>query len=229
MNINPLAIVTGGSSGIGLAICTRLLEENYNVINADIKPPAKTFTMNYKYLKCDVTLPEQVQVLGSLTGQEGEPQLLVLNAGLGIHEKIREGDPEKWAHVVNVNICGTLRILRAVLPFMKQGHVVFLSSVSACRPHPYGGIYAATKSALDTIAETLRLEEMPGIGVTVISPGVVDTEFFSNMISGSHTVESIGWGAIEPEEIADAVVYILNQKKGTIINNLTIRPARQQL
>lgn len=225
----PLAIVTGGSLGIGRSICTRLQSKNYKVINADIRPPKEGPAGNYHYINCDIKLPDQVQELSNLIQMEGQPEVLVLNAGLGVHEKLREGDPEKWAEVINVNICGTLRVIRAVLPFMNRGHVIFLSSVSSSRPHPYGGVYAATKSALDTIAETLRQEELPEIGVTVISPGVVNTPFFNNMLSGSHTVESIGWGSIESEEVADAVIYVLSQKKGTVINNITLRPAAQQL
>ncbi len=225
----PLAIVTGGSSGIGSAVCTRLLQDNYRVVNADIQPQKESYSNNYHYLNCDISVPEHVDELSNLIMQLGEPEVLVLNSGIGIHEKLREGDPEKWVKVINVNLCGTLRIIRAVLPFMKVGNVIFLSSVSSARPHSYGGVYAATKSALDTVAETLRLEEMPDIGVTVISPGVVDTPFFDNMLSGAHSVESIGYGAIDSSEIADAIVFILNQKKGTVINNITIRPAGQML
>lgn len=224
-----LAVVTGGSSGIGRAVCARLIKEDYRVINADIKSPEDSYSNDYYYLECDIIMPEKVQELSNLIERLGEPKVLVLNAGIGVHEKLREGDPEKWIKVINVNLCGTLRTLRAVLPFMKKGHVIFLSSVSSARPHTYGGVYAATKSALDTIAETLRQEETPDIGVTVISPGVVDTPFFNNMISGGHSVENIGWGAIESDEIADAVAYVLHQKKGTVINNITIRPAGQLL
>ncbi len=224
-----LAVVTGGSSGIGRSVCSRLLKEGYRVINADVQAPEGEASYYYHYLKCDISMPGQIQELSSLIQQLGTPELLVLNAGVGIHEKLREGDPEKWVKVINVNLCGTLRVIRAVLPFMKKGNVIFLSSVSSDRPHPYGGVYTATKSALDTIAETLRQEEMPEIGVSKISPGIVDTQFFNNMISGSNSVESIGWGAIHPDEIADAVAYILNQKKGTVINTITIRPAGQLL
>ena len=223
----PLAVVTGGSSGIGYSICLRLLEENFQVLNADIKPQKLSSTDAYHFIKCNVTSAKDVEELSRQVEKSGEPKVLVLNAGQGIHEKLREGDPEKWFDIVNLNICGTLRVLRAVLPFMKEGNIIFISSVSASAPHPYGGVYAATKSALDTIAETLRQEELPEIKVTTISPGVVETSFFENMKAGTHSVEEIGWGALNPDEIADAVVYTINLKKGTVINNIVIRPAKQ--
>ncbi len=229
MEKRPLAIVTGGSSGIGFSVADHLLKEKYEVINADIQPPGNEKQKYYHFIRCDVANAENVEGLSRLVQETGVPKVLVLNAGRGIHEKIREGDPEKWFDVINTNICGTLRVLRAVLPFMKTGNIFFISSVSSAKPHPYGGVYAATKSAIDTIAETLRLEELPDINVTVISPGVVNTEFFENMSAGNHSISSIGWGAVEPEEIAKSVLFILHQKKGTAVNNLTIRPSRQEL
>lgn len=230
-NEKPVAIVTGGSSGIGKAVCSALFEEGYLVINADIQAPAENEKNEDAaiFFQCDVTRSEDVENLSRFIQEKGEVKALVLNAGRGVHEKIKEGDPEKWYQVINLNICGTLRILRAVLPFMNEGHVFFISSVSASSPHPYGAVYAATKSALDTIAETLRQEELPHIKVTTISPGVVDTPFFDNMLAGSHSIDSIGWGAVKPEEIADSLVYILNQKKDTVINTIVIRPSAQVL
>lgn len=227
MNDKSLAIVTGGSSGIGKAICSRLLNENFYVINADINPPANVPSENYSYLKCNVTMKQDVNELSNLLQRFGAPKVLVLNAGRGIHEKLREGDPEKWIEIINLNIGGTLRVLRAVLPFMKEGHVVFISSVASGNPHPYGGIYASTKSAVDTIAATLRIEEQPDIRVAVIAPGVVDTPFFDNMVSGNHSVESIGWGAVSPEEIADTVAFVIKQRNGAAVNSITIRPSGQ--
>ncbi len=225
----PLAVVTGGSSGIGESVCQRLINEDYFVINADVQYPERVPSQNYQYLSCDITQRDDIRKLSQSVQQKGVPEVLVLNAGLGVHERIREGDPEKWIKVININVCGSLRVLRSILPFMKAGHIIFMSSVSSSKPHPYEGIYASTKSAIDTIAETLRLEELPLIGVTVIAPGVVNTPFFNNVISGNHTIESIGWGAVEPDEIADAVVFVLRQKKGTVVNNITIRPSGQSL
>lgn len=227
MNKQSLAIVTGGSSGIGNAVCSHMLRKGYHVVNADIRASEMKMEGHYHYLNCDIASSGHVQQLSHYIQQQGTPEVLVLNAGIGIHEKLREGDPEKWMRVIDVNLGGSLRVIRAVLPFMNKGHVIFISSVSACNPYPYGGIYSATKSALETIAETLRQEEFPDIKVTVITPGVVNTSFFDNMISGSHSAESIGWGSLEPEEVAGAVDYILNQKKDTVINNITIRPSGQ--
>ena len=117
MEKRPLAIVTGGSSGIGYAIANRLLQEKYEVINADIRPVEKENSEFLHFLQCNVVNAEDVDKLSRLVQETGVPKVLVLNAGRGVHEKIREGDPEKWFDIINTNICGTLRVLRAVLPF----------------------------------------------------------------------------------------------------------------
>jgi NADP-dependent 3-hydroxy acid dehydrogenase YdfG len=229
MNDHPLAVITGGSSGIGLAVSEKLADAGYQVINADKNPPPGTERDQITHLPCDTTKAEDIEKLSQKISNYSAVKILVLNAGRGIHEKIREGDPEKWSEIITLNICGTLRVLRAVLPFMGIGNVIFLSSVSAGNTYPYGGIYAATKSALEILAETLRLEEQPDIKVTVIAPGIVNTPFFKNMISGENSIEKLNWGAIEPEEIADAVLFAVNQKPNTMVNHIVIRPAKQVL
>src|SRR5690554_6131435 len=132
----PLTVVTGGSSGIGKSVCRRLLIENFHVINADIKAPEEQLGEGYDYLECDITRKEHVKQLSELVQEIGNLQLLVLNAGRGIHEKIRNGDPEKWIEIININLCGTLRVLRALLPYMTSGNILFISSVSSSHPYP---------------------------------------------------------------------------------------------
>ncbi len=227
---SKLALVTGGSSGIGKAIAKKLAAEGVKVIVADISADNNE-EEGIVYRKCDVSKSEDIDQLFEFTAQNyGQPDILILNAGQGIREKLTEGDPEKWQKIVQTNVMGPLRCIRAFTPSMienKQGNVVFISSVSANQPHPYGGIYSATKTALEVIAETLRLETLPHLNVTVVSPGIVDTEFFKNEISGDVDIEEMGMGAISPPEIAEDVWYALNRKKGTSINKIITRPVLQ--
>jgi len=221
-----VAVVTGGSNGIGNAIAEKFAYENVRVTVADVFSPAKEHE-NITYHFCDVAKGADVDNLyGQMTRTVGVPDILVLNAGKGIHELLAEGDPEKWQQVIDLNIMGALRCIRAFVPPMlsnKRGDVVFISSVASGNPYPYGGIYGASKTALDTIAETLRLETAPFLRVIVIQPGIVNTNFFNN--SGRDRIEMER--SLSPKDIADDVWYAINKREGTVLNTIVTRPQGQ--
>jgi NADP-dependent 3-hydroxy acid dehydrogenase YdfG len=224
------ALVSGGHSGIGLAIAKLLAASGVITAVADIVPasgPAAGFIS----FSCDITQAAAIdQLYQDVNGAIGTPDILISNAGQGIHEKLTEGDPEKWQKIIQLNLLGALRLIRAFVPGMLAagaGDVVFLSSVSAGQAYPYGGIYAATKSALETVAETLRLETLPAVRVITIAPGVTDTGFFRNTISGFHSAEDIGYGALSPDTVAEAVHFALCQPREVSVNHITLRPSLQ--
>lgn len=224
-------LITGGSNGIGLATAKKLLESGYNVIIADIEvPPFEAEQLFFR--KTDLTNAAQVEDLSSwIHSKFGTLDILILNAGQGIQEKLTEGDPEKWQRIIDLNLMAPLRCIRAFVPAMQQnrsGDVVFISSVAANQPHRYGGIYSATKSALETVAETLRLEAEARFRITIICPGITDTNFFDNQVSGFTSVEELNMGAIEPEEIAEDIHYTLHKKNSTAINRIVTRPVKQE-
>lgn len=230
-------VICGAEAGVKVAdhanaqaIVARLTARHIITAVADLHIPPDQPTGIHPFI-CDVTTAPAVDALYEKVHKKlGTPSILICSAGRGIHEKLTEGDPEKWQQVVNTNLMGTLRMIRAFVPGMLEtgeGDVVLISSVSAGQSYEYGGIYAATKSALEVIAETLRLEVMPKVRVTVVAPGVTDTAFFKNTISGSHTAEDIGYGALSAEAVADAVMYALEQPHYVSVNHVTIRPTTQ--
>ncbi|MEX2402702.1 MAG: SDR family NAD(P)-dependent oxidoreductase [Balneolales bacterium] len=222
------AIVTGGNSGIGKSIMHRFSDAGFKTAAGDINTsddlPGPLFPV-------DLTRPAEIDSFcKKVTRTIGVPDILVCNAGRGIHEKLAEGDPDQWEHIFQLNVFSTFRLIRAFVPDMVQkgfGDVIFISSVSSSHAYPYGGIYAATKAAVDKLAETLRLEVQPSVRVTVIHPGVVDTNFFKNMINGTQTPESIGWGALTPGQVADAVLFAVNQPRDITLNDIVMRPSAQ--
>lgn len=224
------ALISGGHSGIGLAIANKLQKAGVLTAVADIAPKPESAADIFSF-SCNITQAAAInQLYQDVHNAIGAPDILISNAGQGIHEKLTEGDPEKWKQVIELNLLGALRLVRAFVPGMLAagaGDVVFLSSVSAGQAFPYGGIYAATKSALETVAETLRLETLPTVRVITIAPGVTDTNFFNNTISGFHTAEDIGYGALTPQTVADAVLYALCQPPEVSVNHITLRPSLQ--
>ncbi len=229
-SVSRKAVVTGGSSGIGRSIIHKLYDAGFETITADVNEPQD---LPGHFYSADLTDSSQIEsFIDEVKERIGNPSLLVCNAGKGVHEKLTEGNPDTWEEVFQVNVFSTMRLIRAFVPEMdkeEKNDVVLISSVSANHAHPYGGVYSATKAAIDQLGETLRLEVQPDVRVTVIHPGVVDTNFFNNMIHGSQTPESIGWGALQPEQVADAVLYAVSRPKGMALNDVVLRPAAQPM
>jgi NADP-dependent 3-hydroxy acid dehydrogenase YdfG len=146
------------------------------------------------------------------------------NAGFGAKRGFLEEDPEQWRSMVLTNVLGPALTIRAVLPhFLERdaGHFLITSSVAGRRALP-GSLYSATKHAATAMGEALRAElrqmrENFSIRVTLIEPGMVDTPFFDDKPQG----------ALEADDIARAVLYVLDQPAGVDINEMLIRPVAQ--
>lgn len=225
-DLQKTVLITGGATGLGREISRKLNHASFEIAITD----TAEITGDFPFFQCDLTFPMDIDQLYSWTLQTiGVPDVLILNAGVGIREKLSEGDPEKWQRVFDVNVMGALRVIRAFLPAFlerKSGHILFVSSVSEGKSHKYGGIYCASKTALGIIAETLRLETLPHICVSSLLPGATDTSFYKNHIGGEidKPPES---HLLSPSDLAEDVLYILT-RKNHCINKLTARPLTQE-
>lgn len=233
--INKSILLTGATGGLGSAIIRRFLSSDYTLALTDVNDHSSLKLQieesDYAFRKCDLRKREEVAELYEFAKQAiGIPDVLILTAGVGIKEKLSEGDPEKWQYVMDVNVMGNLRCIRAFLPEMlkrKSGHIIFISSVASAQPHAYGAVYTASKTALDIIAETLRLETHPYLHISTISPGYINTDFFKHQLAG-YSNGPPNYQIIEPDEIAEDVFYILNTGKHRTINKLITRPLAQE-
>ena len=142
------------------------------------------------------------------------------NAGFGAKRGFLEETPEQWRSMVLTNVLGVAYSIRAALPHFKQqdgGHFVITSSVAGRRALP-GSLYSATKHAVTAMGEALRQEVADTqIKVTLIEPGMVDTPFFDNPVSG----------ALKADDIARAVLYALDEPAHVDVNEILIRPINQ--
>lgn len=225
------ALITGGASGIGWATAHQFHQLGASVVITDIKKPSQPLPEGFSFIKADVGNPADVDYLfGQLHEKSLLPNCMICCAGIGIGEQLTEGDPEKWQQVLNTNLLGVLRCVRAFAPQMleqKKGDIVLISSVAARKPYPWGGVYSASKAALLAVAETLRMELQPTVKVCSILPGVVDTDFFENSYGQSAPDKELQWGSLSAADIADAILYVLTRPSGVAINEMVLRPVAQ--
>jgi NADP-dependent 3-hydroxy acid dehydrogenase YdfG len=149
----------------------------------------------------------------------GQIDVAFANAGFGAARGFENESPEQWRDMVLTNVLGCAYTIRATLPALKDsvGHLLLTSSVAGRRALP-GSLYSATKHAVTAMAESARQElNDTGVRVTSIEPGMVDTPFFDNPVSN----------ALEPDDIARAIMFAVSQPSHVDVNEILIRPVSQ--
>jgi NADP-dependent 3-hydroxy acid dehydrogenase YdfG len=232
------AIVTGASSGIGAACVRRLRAEGFDVIAAARRQDrleALTAETGAIAVQCDVTSDTDVRRLAEAVGEKAT--LLVNNAGgaLGL-DPIETGRVDDWQWMYDVNVLGSLRVTKALLPALENsgaGTIVMMSSTAGLIVYEGGGGYAAAKHAQTAMAETLRLE-LSGRPVRVIEidPGMVRTDEFGLVRFGGDEERAFAAyaGVASPlvaEDIADCVAWVATRPHHVNVDRLVVRPLAQ--
>ncbi|HKI33014.1 MAG TPA: SDR family oxidoreductase [Gemmataceae bacterium] len=233
------ALVTGGGSGIGLAVARLFLEEGAKVAitgrdEAKLRRAAADLAAGDRllYRACDVSDPAQVgAVVGHVGERWGGIDLLVNNAGTNIKERsIRQLTPEKWQLLIRSNLDGAFYCIHAVLPQMlqrKDGVIVNVCSVAGKRAGPLGGAaYAAAKFGMSALGICLAAEEKDsGVRVSNVYPGEVDTpilEVRPTPVSAEQRAK-----ILRPEDVAAAVLFVATLPPHVSVPELVIKPTAQ--
>ena len=225
---DKVAVVTGAGSGIGEAIATLLHEEGVKVILAGRNKDKLQNVANQlaqdsvKVVPTDVTKKEEVDELIKMAQQTfGGLDIVINSAGQMLSSKITDYQVDEWDSMIDVNIKGTLYTAQAALPTMLEqssGHLINIASISGFEVTKSSTIYSATKAAVHTITQGLEKElAKTGVKVTSISPGMVDTAITA-------TYNPTDRKKLEPQDIAEAVLYALTQPKHVNVNEITVRP-----
>jgi NADP-dependent 3-hydroxy acid dehydrogenase YdfG len=226
---DPVFLITGASSGIGAATARRAAEHGYRLVLAarskdKLDALAEELGGRGRALAvtCDVTdFSQQEAMIAAALEAFGRVDVVFANAGFGAKRGFLEDTPEHWRAMVLTNVLGAAYTIRASIPALKdsKGHLLLTSSVAGRRPLA-GSLYGATKHAVTAMAESARQDlDDTGIRVTAIEPGVVDTPFFENRPQG----------ALEPDDIARAVLFAVTQPPHVDVNEILIRPTAQPL
>lgn len=225
-----VAVVTGASSGIGKGIATALAERQVQLVLAGrnetrLEETAnhlkETYNAQVETVITDVTQRQQVeQLVERAKSHYGHLDVIVNSAGQMLSPAIADGDVEAWETMIDVNVKGTLYGINAALPHFKKqgsGHIINIASISGFEVTKQSTMYSATKAAIHTITQGLEKElARTGIRVTSISPGMVDTPMGSGDFGDRKKLEA--------KNIAEAVVYALEQPSHVNVNEITVRP-----
>ena len=230
------AVVTGASSGIGAATATRLAAEGFDVVVGARRVDRLTALANSigaRALPLDVTDPASVEAFSAALERV---DVLVNNAGGSFDAKpVADADLDSWARTYDVNVLGTVRLTKALLPALRAsgaGDVLFMSSTAGLISYEGGASYTASKHGVHTLAETLRLELCgEPVRIIEIAPGMVRTEEFSlNRLGSSDAADAVYRGVREPlvaEDVADCVAWTVTRPHHVNIDLLVVRPLAQ--
>jgi NADP-dependent 3-hydroxy acid dehydrogenase YdfG len=237
-----IAVVTGASSGIGAATARRLVTEGFHVVAAARRGDRLAALVKEigtaTAVECDVTSDESVAGLAdAVAGLGGPVTLLVNNAGgaRGL-DPVSTGSIDDWQWMYDVNVLGTLRVTKALLPALEAsgaGSIVTVGSTAAFTVYEGGGGYTAAKHAQGALVGTLRLEIVgKPVRVIEIDPGMVRTDEFSlNRFDGDRAAaEKIYEGVAEPlvaDDIADLIAFAATRPQHVNIDRLVVRPIAQ--
>lgn len=240
----PVAMVTGASSGIGLAIARRLAADGYDLAicarRTDRLAEAADLLrrQDIDLLSQTVDLRDEAQILdffAAIKAKWGRLDVLINNAGLGHKESLMSGKTEAWREMLEVNVLALCICTREAISLMQpanSGHILHVSSMSGHRVPAITGVYSASKFAVRSLTETLRRElraANSSIRISSISPGIVETEFAEKYHQSAKKAEQTysQFAVLKAVDIANAAAYALSQPDHVEVNDILIRPTQQ--
>jgi NAD(P)-dependent dehydrogenase (short-subunit alcohol dehydrogenase family) len=225
--IASTAIVTGGASGIGLAIATRLATDGARVACLDLTP--ENLPGGLIGIRADIA--SQSEVIAAVAEAEsrlGGIDILVNNAGIGAQGGIEANDDDEWRRVLDVNVIGLVRMCRAALPALRRSNhaaIVNIASIAATAGLQNRALYSASKGAVLALTQAMAADMLAdGIRVNAVNPGTVDTPWVARLLDSSAdpVAERAALQARQPngrlvsaDEVAEAVAYLASPRAGS--------------
>jgi NAD(P)-dependent dehydrogenase (short-subunit alcohol dehydrogenase family) len=229
-----VAIVTGGSRGIGLAIARALVADGVQVAitgrsDAHLSAARRTIEAAgpgaVETFQADVRRHEDMKRIADATAARfGGIDFLINNAGIGVFVSVSDMTPAQWSEVIDTNLTGVFNATQAALPHLRRrggGFIINLSSLAGKNAFADGAAYCASKSGLNAFSEALMQElRYDNIRVSYVMPGSVATAF-----SSGDEAKGADW-KISPDEVADVVVNLLRHNPRSLPSRVELRPSK---
>ena len=227
-----VALITGGSKGIGFAIAEALVSQGARVMitgrdAADLERAQARLGPRALSVSADARLAEEVErAVQATVDAHGGLDVLVNNAGIGIFKNAADMSPAEWQSIIDTNLSGVFYYCHAAIPHLRRrggGWIVNISSLAGTNPFTGGAAYCASKAGLNAFSEALMQEvRYDNIRVTYVMPGSVATGF-----SGRGEPGKADW-KIQPEDIAQMVLDLLAMPPRSLPSRVEMRPSRPQ-
>jgi 3-oxoacyl-[acyl-carrier protein] reductase len=229
-----VALVTGGSRGIGLAIARALAADGVNVsvtglsdahLSAARPKIESAGPSSVETLRADVRRYDDIErAIGATVGRFGGLDILINNAGIGIFADVADMTPAQWSEVIETNITGVFYACHAAIPHLRRrggGWIANLSSLAGSNPFVRGAAYCASKAAVNAFSESLMQEvRYDNIRVSCVAPGSVATEF-----AQGDAAKGADW-KVSPDEVAEVVINLLRHPARSLPSRVELRPTR---
>jgi 3-oxoacyl-[acyl-carrier protein] reductase len=229
-----VALVTGGSRGIGLAIARALAADGVNVSVTGLsdahlsaaRPKIEAAGPSaVETLRADVRRHDDVErAVNATVGRFGGLDILINNAGIGIFVDVAEMTPAQWSEVLDTNITGIFYACHAAIPHLRRrggGSIINISSLAGSNPFVRGAAYCASKAAVNAFSESLMQEvRYDNIRVSCVAPGSVATEF-----AQGDAVKGADW-KVAPAEVAEVVLNLLRHPARSLPSRVELRPTQ---
>jgi 3-hydroxy acid dehydrogenase/malonic semialdehyde reductase len=230
--VKRTVLVTGASSGIGRAVARNLLQQGHNVIGVSRDCRKFTRQLNgFSPVQLNLSrlngLPERIREL-----EQAFPEIdaVVFSAGRGQFGSVEEFSYAQIEALMTINFTSQVFLTRALLPALKRkanSDLIFIGSEAALKGSRKGAVYCASKFALRGFTQALREEcSKSNVRVCLINPGMVKTAFFENLTFEPGDDES---NTILPEDVADAVSYVLGSRSQIVIDEINLSPLNKVL